>query len=151
MKPQSPVSPTSASRRRPRSRPAAGNTPARRLLAAARAAQRRAHAPYSRFAVGAALLTRSGRIYTGCNVENASYGLTLCAERVALVKAVSDGHRHFRAIAIVCPSRHPRPCGACRQVLAEFGDLAVICADSRQPRVTQTYRLSELLPHAFRF
>src|SRR4051812_19314839 len=114
----------------------------KKLLAAAKAAQRNAHAPYSKFRVGAALLTKSGKIYTGCNVENASYGLTICAERVAITKAVSDGHRHFQAIAVVCPSRQPTPCGACRQFLAEFGDLTIICADSRNAKSPQAYRLA---------
>lgn len=123
--------------------------PLKNLLAAAKAAQRQAHAPYSRFRVGAALLTKSGKIYTGCNVENASYGLTICAERVAITKAVSEGHRQFQAIAVVCPSTKPTPCGACRQFLAEFGDMTVICADSRNVKRVQTYRLTELLPHAF--
>lgn len=121
----------------------------RKLLAAAKRAQRHAHAPYSKFRVGAALLTRSGKIYTGCNVENASYGLTVCAERVALTKAVSEGHRQFKAIAVVAPSAALSPCGACRQVLAEFGDLLVVCADSRDARKVRRYRLTELLPHAF--
>jgi cytidine deaminase len=121
-----------------------------KLIAAARAAQRRAHAPYSKFRVGAALLTKSGKIYTGVNVENASYGLTICAERVAVGKAVSDGHRQFRAIAVVAPSATLSPCGACRQVLAEFGETVVICADSRNLRRCRVHLLSELLPHAFK-
>ena len=134
-------------------------TPAtlRRLIAAAQAARRHAHAPYSRFRVGAALLTASsnglpasGKVYTGVNVENASYGLTICAERVAIGKAVSEGHRSFRAIAIAAPGANPAPCGACRQVLAEFGDCLVICVDSRHPRRVRIYQLAELLPHAFR-
>jgi cytidine deaminase len=121
----------------------------RKLIAAAKAAQQRAHAPYSRFRVGAALLTASGKVFTGVNVENASYGLTICAERVALTKAVSEGHRHFQAIAVVAPSAALSPCGACRQVLAEFGEMAVVCADSRNTRKHRVYLLSELLPHAF--
>ncbi len=119
------------------------------LIAAAKAAQRNAHAPYSKFRVGAALLTRSGKVYTGVNVENASYGLTNCAERVAVGQAVSDGHRKFRAIAIVAPSATLSPCGACRQVLAEFGECVVICADSRHLRRVRLHLLSELLPNAF--
>src|SRR5258705_4154062 len=103
----------------------------RKLLAAAKAAQRNAHAPYSKFHVGAALLTKSGKVYTGCNVENASYGLTICAERVAMTKAVSEGHRQFQAIAVVAPSAGLSPCGACRQVLAEVGEMVAVCADSR--------------------
>jgi cytidine deaminase len=122
----------------------------RKLIAAAKAAQRRAHAPYSKFRVGAALLTKSGKIITGCNVENASYGLTICAERVAITKAVSEGHRQFRAIAVVAPAAAVSPCGACRQVLAEFGEMLVMCADSRRPRNVRVYLLSELLPHAFK-
>jgi cytidine deaminase len=119
------------------------------LLRAARAAQRQAHAPYSQFPVGAALLTESGKLYTGCNVENASYGLTICAERVAVTKAVSEGHRQFQAIALVAPHKNLTPCGACRQFLAEFGELTVICADSRNLKHVRSYPLAELLPHSF--
>lgn len=122
----------------------------RKLIAAAKAAQRNAHAPYSRFRVGAALLTKSGKVYTGVNVENASYGLTNCAERVAVGKAVSEGHRKFQAIAVVAPSAALSPCGACRQVLAEFGECVVICADSRNTRRLRIHLLSELLPHTFK-
>ena len=122
----------------------------RKLLAAAKVAQRNAHAPYSKFRVGAALLTKSGKVYTGVNVENASYGLTNCAERVAVGKAVSEGHRKFQAIAVVAPSAALSPCGACRQVLAEFGDCVVICADSRNTRRLRIHLLSELLPHTFK-
>ena len=122
----------------------------RKLIAAAKTAQRNAHAPYSKFRVGAALLTKSGRIFTGVNVENASYGLTNCAERVAVGKAVSEGHRQFRAIAVVAPSAALSPCGACRQVLAEFGDCVVICADSRNTKRVRIHVLSELLPHTFK-
>jgi cytidine deaminase len=122
----------------------------RKLLAAAKAAQRNAHAPYSKFRVGAALLTKSGKVYTGVNVENASYGLTNCAERVAVGKAVSEGHRKFQAIAVVAPSAALSPCGACRQVLAEFGECVVICADSRNTRRLKIHLLSELLPHSFK-
>jgi cytidine deaminase len=122
----------------------------RKLIAAAKAAQRNAHAPYSKFRVGAALLTKSGKIYTGVNVENASYGLTNCAERVAIGKAVSEGHRQFQAIAVVAPSAALSPCGACRQVMAEFGECVVICADSRNTRRLKIHLLSELLPHSFK-
>jgi len=122
----------------------------KKLLVAAQAAQRRAYAPYSKFRVGAALLLANGKIFTGCNVENASYGLTICAERVAIAKAVSEGCRKFQAIAIVAPCTAPTPCGACRQVLAEFGDMAVVCADSRRLATAQLYQLSELLPAAFK-
>ena len=122
----------------------------RKLIAAAKAAQRNAHAPYSKFRVGAALLTKSGKVYTGVNVENASYGLTNCAERVAVGKAVSEGHRKFQAIAVVAPSAALSPCGACRQVLSEFGECVVICADSRSTRRLRIHLLSELLPHSFK-
>jgi cytidine deaminase len=122
----------------------------RKLIAAAKTAQRNAYAPYSKFHVGAALLAKNGKVFTGVNIENASYGLTICAERVALTKAVSEGHRKFQAIAVVAPSRVLSPCGACRQVLAEFGEMVVICADSRNPRRFRLYLLSELLPHAFK-
>ena len=122
----------------------------RKLIAAAKTAQRRAHAPYSKFHVGAALLTKSGKVYTGVNVENASYGLTICAERVAITKAVSEGQRQFQAIAVVAPSANLSPCGACRQVLAEFGEMVVVCADSRNTQKVRLYLLSELLPHAFK-
>jgi cytidine deaminase len=122
----------------------------RKLIAAAMAARRHAHAPYSKFRVGAALLTKSGKVYTGVNVENASYGLTNCAERVAVGNAVSEGHRKFEAIAVAGPSDALSPCGACRQVLAEFGEMLVICVDSRNTRRVQIHLLSELLPHAFK-
>lgn len=122
----------------------------KKLLAAAQAVRRHAHAPYSKFRVGAALLAADGGIFTGCNVENASYGLTICAERVAITTAVSDGYQKFQAIAIVAPSAYPTPCGACRQVLAEFGDLTLFCADSRTIERVQIYQLSELLPHMFK-
>ena len=122
----------------------------RKLIATAKSAQRNAHAPYSKFRVGAALLTKSGKVYTGVNVENASYGLTNCAERVAIGKAVSEGHRKFLAIACVAPSASLSPCGACRQVLAEFGEMVVICADSRNIKRVQIHLLSELLPHTFK-
>ena len=117
------------------------------LIAKAMEAREKAHAPYSHFAVGAALLGRSGRVYTGCNVENASYGLSICAERVAVFRAVSEGERDFEAIAVVTENG-VTPCGACRQVLMEFGeDIQVIVADE-----TGGYRvfgLQELLPEAF--
>ena len=98
---------------------------------------------------GAALLAGNGKVYTGVNVENASYGLTICAERVAVGKAISEGCREFVAIAIVAPASKVTPCGACRQVLAEFGNCVVLCADSRRPAGVQMYQLAELLPDAF--
>jgi cytidine deaminase len=120
-----------------------------RLVQAARDARTRAIASYSNFLVGAALLTGSGEIVTGCNIENATYGLTICAERVAMFKALSEGHRRFRRIVIVADTADPTPpCGACRQILWEFGgDLEVILANLR--RETGRYRLSDLLPLPF--
>jgi cytidine deaminase len=122
------------------------------LLAAARAVRRHAHAPYSRFLVGAAVLDDAGRIHAGCNVENASYGLTLCAERNAIAAAVAAGARSLRAAAVVTRERHPpaTPCGACRQVLAEFGadDLPVLLAGPTGAALEQA--LGALLPQAFR-
>jgi cytidine deaminase len=119
-----------------------------RLLEAARAAQARAYAPYSNYAVGAALECDDGSIFAGCNVENASYGLTNCAERVAIGAAVSQGYRQFRRIVIVSNSDPPAaPCGACRQVLREFSrDLEVRAVG---PGRTVTWNLAELLPAAF--
>ena len=131
--------------KRPRRR-AAGITDLVRL---AREARERAHAPFSRFKVGAALRTREGEIVTGCNVENASYGLTLCAERVAVFKAVSEGLRDFDAIAVVADAPRPTaPCGACRQILWEFcGDIPVHIVDLSGRR--RTVRMSELMPLPF--
>ncbi len=119
------------------------------LVAAATKAYRHAHAPYSKFRVGAALLTRSGAIYTGCNVESSSYSLTICAERTALFKAISEGERDFEAIAIVSDrDPHTPPCGACRQVLLDLaGDIDVILGTRRgKPTVM---KLRSLLPKAF--
>ena len=119
------------------------------LIAAARRVRRNAMAGYSRFKVGAALETRDGTVITGCNIENATYGLTICAERVAMFTALSAGHRRFRRIVVVADTKAPTPpCGACRQILWEFGgDLEVILANLR--RETGRYRLSELLPVPF--
>lgn len=118
------------------------------LIETATQARRWAYAPYSNYAVGAALLTESGRIYDGVNVENAAYPTTMCAERVAVFKAVSEGERRFAAIAVVT-SNGGTPCGSCRQVLAEFGtDTLVIIADA-DGKVVQESRVSELLPGAF--
>jgi cytidine deaminase len=122
---------------------------ARPLLDAARAVRLHAHAPFSRFQVGAALETKDGRIITGCNVENATYGLTVCAERVAVFKAISEGERSFTRIAIVADSVAPAPpCGACRQILWEFGgDLEIILGNLVAE--TGRFRLQDLLPHPF--
>ena len=121
----------------------------RDLARLARAARKRAHAPFSEFRVGAALRARTGEIVTGCNVESASYGLTICAERVAMFKALSEGHQAFRRIAVVADTESPTPpCGACRQILWEFGgDLDVILANLQ--RETGRHKLSELLPLPF--
>jgi cytidine deaminase len=121
----------------------------RDLARLARAARRRAHAPFSRFKVGAALRTRKGEIVTGCNIENASYGLTMCAERVAVFKAVSEGMTRFDAVAVVADSKDlTPPCGPCRQILWEFcGDILVHMEDLRGRQ--RTLRLSELLPFPF--
>jgi cytidine deaminase len=118
------------------------------LLEAARAVQRHAYAPYSNYRVGAALETMDGQAFVGCNVESASYGLTICAERSALVAAVAAGHRRFRRVVVVSDSDPPAsPCGACRQMLAEFGlDIRV---DAIGPGQALTWTLAELLPDAF--
>ena len=123
----------------------------RDLARAAAKARQRAVAPYSRFKVGAALLTASGKIITGANVESASYGLTCCAERVALFKALTDGNRDFLAIAVVARAPGgPMPCGACRQLLAEYAPRAAVgVADSRALRVIKEFSVGELLPAAF--
>jgi cytidine deaminase len=120
------------------------------LVALALQAREQAYAPYSHFPVGAALLGRSGRVFTGCNVENAAYPLTTCAERTAVSKAVSEGERQFEAIAVVTATG-ATPCGSCRQILREFGgpegDLRVIVADTAG-RV-RTFTIAELLPAGF--
>jgi cytidine deaminase len=119
------------------------------LIEAALQARARARAPYSQFQVGAAVLAGSGRIYTGCNVENASYGLTVCAERVALFKAVSEGESKFEALAVVTDAAVPAtPCGACRQVIWELcGDIPVLLGNVAGR--CETVRLAELLPRPF--
>ncbi len=129
--------------------PAASPLSSRQLVSAARQARRRARADYSGFKVGAALETADGTIITGCNIENATYGLTMCAERVAMFKALSEGHSGFRRIAVVADTEDPTPpCGSCRQILWEFaGDIEVILANLRQEAAR--HRMSELLPAAF--
>ena len=124
------------------------NTPEKLIEAAARARQN-AHAPFSNFKVGAAVTTKSGKIYTGCNVENASYGLTICAERVAIFKAISEGETEFTNIAVVAdtPELTP-PCGACRQIIWEFcGDVPITMGNLAGE--TETLQMKELLPRAF--
>ncbi len=127
----------------------------RELIQSALDARKRAYVPYSGFSVGAALLAASGKIYQGCNVENASFGVTNCAERTAFFKAVSEGEREFKAIAITGgkvlskPSDFAYPCGVCRQVMQEFcdGDFAVLVAKSAEEY--KEYTLLQLLPHGF--
>lgn len=118
------------------------------LIDLANEARKRAYVPYSHYPVGAALRTKSGRIYTGVNVENAAYPQTMCAERVAVFKAVSDGEKEFNAISVVTDNGGS-PCGGCRQVLAEFGlDTIVLMADKHGRLVKET-TIGELLPEAF--
>lgn len=121
----------------------------RRLLEKARRARARAVAPFSQFKVGAALESSRGRIYTGCNIENASYGLTICAERVAVFQAVASGERRFKRLAVVADTGHlAPPCGACRQIIWEFcGDIKIILANLKGK--TATHRMSSLLPNPF--
>lgn len=121
----------------------------RKLYEMAKEATKNSFAPFSQFHVGAALLADDGRIFTGCNVENSSYGVTICAERTALVKAVSEGVRNFTAIAIASQKGEAWPCGVCRQMLYEFSpEMSVITgADEDHLEVVS---LSELLPHGFR-
>ena len=119
------------------------------LIAAATHARENAHAPFSKFKVGAAVEDASGRIHSGCNVENATYGLTICAERVAIFKAISEGARAFTRIAVVADTETlTPPCGACRQILWEFcGDVEIVLANLSGK--SETLRLGELLPRPF--
>jgi cytidine deaminase len=119
------------------------------LLQSALDARRNAHAPYSHFQVGAAIESDNGGVYTGCNIENATYGLTVCAERVALWKALSEGARKFRRIAVAADTDQlTPPCGACRQLLWEFcGDAEVILVNPRGR--TESFRMKELFPRPF--
>ena len=124
-------------------------TTLKELIQRARAAASRAYCPYSRFRVGAAVLTASGAVFDGCNVENASYGLTCCAERNALFQMVVSGNTKLAAVVIYTPTAEPTaPCGACRQVINEFGPDALVVSTCDGPAV-HTKRLSELLPGAF--
>ncbi len=124
-----------------------------RLIQAAREARAKAVAPYSNFQVGAALLTTDGEIISGANVESVSYGLTCCAERIALFKALTEGKKSFRALAVVAAlPGGPTPCGACRQLLAEYAPEAVVwVADAGQPIHVREFTVRELLPQAFSF
>jgi cytidine deaminase len=121
------------------------------LLDAATRGRAQAYAPYSRYAVGAAVLAKSGRVYAGANLENASYGLSVCAERNAVAAAIAAGEKQWLALAVVTESSPPAsPCGACRQVLAEFADdLAILLANDRGEQLR--LQLADLLPHQFRF
>lgn len=121
---------------------------AKELMKMAIEARQNAYAPYSHFAVGAALLAESGRVYTGCNIENASYGLTCCAERNAIFAAVGAGERRFKMLAVAADSPEPvAPCGACRQVIAEFGIPLVVMGNLKEK--TKTMTAEELLPYGF--
>jgi cytidine deaminase len=120
----------------------------RALIDLAKEASRRAYAPYSNYPVGAALRTRSGRIFTGCNVENAAYPTSMCAERVAIFKAVSEGEKDFDVIAVVTPNGGT-PCGSCRQVLAEFGMETLVLVADEDGRLVQENTVVGLLPGAF--
>ncbi len=120
-----------------------------KLIAAAKGARLRAHEPYSHFKVGAAVETVDGQVFTGCNIENATYGLTVCAERVAIFKAVSEGHKKFARIAVVTDTEKlTPPCGACRQIIWELcGDIEIILGNLEGK--TKSYRTSKLFPNPF--
>ncbi len=121
------------------------------LLDQARRAREHAYAPYSRFTVGAAVLTATGQIFSGCNIENASLGATICAERVAIFRAVAAGHRDLTALAVIADTPEPvAPCGLCRQVLAEFNPDCLVLMANTAGR-TRLANLKELLPLAFRW
>ncbi len=128
-----------------------GTSDKTRLMQAAAQARKRAVAPYSKFKVGAALLTKAGKIISGANVESASYGLTCCAERVALFKALTSGEKDFVAVAVVARIKgFPMPCGACRQLLVEYAPEATVwVADSRALNRVRKFSVRELLPGAF--
>ncbi|NCO23554.1 MAG: cytidine deaminase [Candidatus Infernicultor aquiphilus] len=121
----------------------------KKLIGEAEQARKKAYTPYSKFKVGAAILTSEGRIFSGCNIENASFGLTICAERVAVFKAISEGFKKFEAIAIIADTIRPcYPCGACRQVILEFGeDITLIMANLKGD--IKINKIKELLPEAF--
>lgn len=123
----------------------------KKLISEAAKVRKNAYAPYSKFSVGAALLAKSGKFYTGANLENSSFGQTVCAERLALYKAVSEGEKKFLKIAIVAPGTEPvTPCGICRQALFEFTpDLKVICSNLKGK--VKRYTLKQLLPHPFKY
>lgn len=120
----------------------------KQLIELANEARRRAYVPYSKYPVGAALRTKTGRVYTGVNVENAAYPTTICAERVAVFKAVSEGEREFEVISVVTDSGGS-PCGSCRQVLAEFGLDTIVLIANKEGKLIRVASVSELLPDAF--
>ena len=140
-----------SAKKRP-ARPETKSAIRKKLIEAAKTAQKKAYCPYSRYPVGAAVMMESGRIYTGCNVENASFGLAICAERVAIFKAVSHGEKKIQALCVAAKSA--KPCGACRQVIIEFAhkDAEMIYLDwqplEKKEKVTIT-KAGKLLPHAF--
>jgi len=126
------------------------------LIELATQARLKAHVPYSNFKVGAALLGKSGKVYTGCNVECSSYGISLCAERTALVKAISEGEKEFEAIAVVAGKEdeliYTTPCGACRQFLSDFGNFRVILGyQEKNEWKTKVFSVKDLLPESFEF
>jgi cytidine deaminase len=125
------------------------NEDLKNLVEAAREVRERAYAPFSNFKVGAAVKTKSGKVYIGCNIESASYGLTVCAERVAIWKAVSEGEREFTNVAVVADTEElTPPCGVCRQIIWEFcGDIPVTFANLKGK--TETVQMKEILPRAF--
>ncbi|MGY8747677.1 MAG: cytidine deaminase [Pirellulales bacterium] len=121
------------------------------LISRAIQSRQLAYAPYSNFLVGAALLAADGSIYTGCNVENTSYGLCICAERTAICKAVSEGHQEFQAIAVAA-NPFATPCGACRQFIVEFGkQIEIIAVDANNPDHVKTWVIEDLIPENFKF
>lgn len=118
------------------------------LIIEAKKAQEKSYSPYSKFKVGAALLTKDGKVFTGCNIENAAFSPTICAERTAIAKAVSEGYRNFEKIAIVAGDEGGFPCGVCRQVIREFSEnIKVIIAKSEDDY--REYEFNEILPHSF--
>lgn len=122
-----------------------------KLIKTAKQASKFAYAPYSKFKVGAAIMSDKGKIYTGVNIENASYGLTVCAERVAIFKAITEGEKKFKAIAIYTNTKNfTAPCGACLQVMQEFNPKLYVILINSKNEIKQ-YNLSSLLPHAFKF
>jgi cytidine deaminase len=128
---------------------ASGESTYKALLEKAKEASERSYAPYSKFPVGAALLTKDGKVFLGCNVENASYGGTICAERTAMVKAISEGSTEFSAIAVYCKkAKDAWPCGFCRQFICEFGAQIEIITEGMKGEL-QVMKISELLPNMF--